>query len=361
MRISLLAFSSNTGLGYQTWDFAKNIECEKILIADLSKLNHMPVHHDRYEDLTEELRVSDGIPNFSDIDWLTEDVDLVFLCETPLNWELFKMARGKGVKTVMQYNYEFLNYFRDINLPKPDVLASPSYWEMDRVKDLGIARVEYLPVPIDINKIPNNNHKELKVITHVMGRPAMHDRNGTELFLKAIKQTGKAYQYQLFIQTPKEAVSEYVYEGVKPLLDNVSKELGDYLQVTYDAEEVQDLYKDGSLMILPRKYGGLCLPLWEALSAGMPVVMPDISPNNKVLPEEWLIKGTKTGVLNTHSPIPVYNSSVEDIIARIKYIDKNYEKETKKARQLAEGMSWEAQKPNYMNLFNEICQTKDQR
>ena len=31
-RIALLAYSSNTGLGYQTWDFAKNIKCEKILI-----------------------------------------------------------------------------------------------------------------------------------------------------------------------------------------------------------------------------------------------------------------------------------------------------------------------------------------
>jgi glycosyltransferase involved in cell wall biosynthesis len=356
MKIGLLAFSSNTGLGYQTLDFAKNIECERVLIADLSKLNHMPVHHDRYEDLTDNIRISDGIPNYNDIDWLTDDVDMVFLCETPLNWELFNVARQKGVKTIMQYNYEFLNYFRDINLPKPDVLASPSYWEMERVQELRIAKVRYLPVPIDIDKVPNNNHKELKTITHVMGRPAVHDRNGTELFLKAIRQMGKAYQYQLFIQTPKEAVSQEVYNNIKPLLDNVSQELGDHLQITYDAPEVHDLYKDGSLMILPRRYGGLCLPLWEALSAGMPVIMPDISPNNKVLPEEWLVDGMKSGVVHTHSEIPMYSSSVVDIISRVTYIKNNYKQETKRARDLAESMSWESQKPKYMSLFEEICQ-----
>jgi hypothetical protein len=42
------------------------------------------------------------------MDWLSDDVDLIFVCETPLNYCLFEKAEAKGVPVVLQYNYEFL-------------------------------------------------------------------------------------------------------------------------------------------------------------------------------------------------------------------------------------------------------------
>jgi len=355
MKIGLLAYSSNTGLGYQTLDFARNIKCSKILISDLSMLNHMPVHHDRFTDLCDDIKIADGMPSNEDMQWLSDDVDLVFVCETPLNWELFNIARAKGVKTVMQYNYEFLNYFRYPDLPKVDVLASPSYWAIKEVEDAGFASVKYLPVPINIEKIPMNNTVELETIIHIMGRPAMYDRNGTELFLKAIKEIGTAYNYKIYIQTPKEPASIQVLEDLKPLLNEVQGILGSNLEVVFDIEDNTAMYREGDLMILPRKYGGLCLPLWEALSAGMPVMMPDISPNNKVLPKEWLISAIRSGTLKTHSEIPMYLSSVSDIVNKVDEIAKDYPSQSKKARKLAEDMSWNSQKQNYIDLFESIC------
>lgn len=355
MRIGLLAYSSNTGLGYQTLDFARNIECSKILISDLSIHNHMPVHHDRFNKLCNDVRIANGIPTNEEMEWLSDEVDLVFVCETPLNWELFNIARRKGVKTVMQYNYEFLNYFRYPDLPKVDVLASPSYWSIKEVEDFGIAPVKYLPVPINIDSIPLNDTVELETIIHIMGRPAMYDRNGTEIFLKSIIELGTAYNYKIYIQTPKEPASIQVLEDLNSLFSEAQGKLGANLEVIFDIEDNTAMYKEGDLMILPRKYGGLCLPLWEALSAGMPVMMPDISPNNKVLPKEWLISAIRSGTLKTHSEIPMYLSSVSDIVNKVDEIAKNYPEETKKARKLAEDMSWDSQKQNYIDLFESIC------
>ena len=43
-------------------------------------------------------------------------------------------------------------------------------------------------------------------------------------------------------------------------------------------------------MIMPRRYGGLCLPLAEAMTSGLPVFRSSVSPNNE-LPADWLIPG----------------------------------------------------------------------
>lgn len=40
-----------------------------------------------------------------------------------------------------------------------------------------------------------------------------------------------------------------------------------------------DMYRNQHLVVLPRKYGGLCIPALEAMACGVAVMMPDCSPN----------------------------------------------------------------------------------
>ena len=68
------------------------------------------------------------------MEWLTNDVAVVFVCETPLNYHLYHAAKQKGVATFQQYNYEFLDYFRNPDWHKPTVLAAPTLWNIDIVK-----------------------------------------------------------------------------------------------------------------------------------------------------------------------------------------------------------------------------------
>ena len=56
----------------------------------------METHHERFQNLAEHLKVSDGIPNNNDIEWLTDDVDLVMVCETPLNWNLLALPNKRS-------------------------------------------------------------------------------------------------------------------------------------------------------------------------------------------------------------------------------------------------------------------------
>jgi glycosyltransferase involved in cell wall biosynthesis len=66
------------------------------------------------------------------------------------------------------------------------------------------------------------------------------------------------------------------------------------------------MYDGFDAMILPRRYAGLCLPMNEALMSGLPVFMTDISPNNKILPQEWLVKSNKIGILKTRAVLDVH-------------------------------------------------------
>jgi glycosyltransferase involved in cell wall biosynthesis len=50
------------------------------------------------------------------------------------------------------------------------------------------------------------------------------------------------------------------------------------------------LYDDADLLVLPRRYGGLCLPVLEAFASGVGVVMTDVEPQAST----WPIIGVPT-------------------------------------------------------------------
>jgi glycosyltransferase involved in cell wall biosynthesis len=42
------------------------------------------------------------------------------------------------------------------------------------------------------------------------------------------------------------------------------------------------MYRGQHLLVIPRRYGGLCLPALEAAAAGLAVLMPDCLPNEEL-------------------------------------------------------------------------------
>ena len=361
MRIGLIAYSTKTGLGYQTYDFARHIKCSKILIPDLKRHNGMPTEHSKFDPLSDNIRIADGFPSREDAHWITDDVDLLFVCETPLNYDIFDMARDKGVKTIMQYNYEFLEYYRHKHQAKPDLLVSPSYWNIEDTKAMQFAPVVYLPVPIDITSITPRSISEVKKITHVGGRVAKNDRNNTKRFIEFAANFDQMIDdtnlnraelvYEVFLQT-NQASSDF--HEIKPLLHKAKELLGDRFSVRFDTENHLDMYKDSDLMILPRKYGGLCLPLWESLAHGVPVMMPNIDPNDKILPCDWLTTAIESGSLEVHSKVPMYDVDNQTLMMDVIGMINNIEVNSKKARQLAVEHSWDVMQEKYYRLFQQL-------
>jgi hypothetical protein len=268
IRVGLVVRADDSGLGYQTKAIHDLLSPSKVLLIDSTPLNGREQHYDWYKNPI----VSQGfITDESIIREFLKDLDVVISCEVFYNDRFTDISREMGVKTILQPNPELNPYVYQPSLTKPDAFFLPTPWYQNEISKLG--KTYLCPPPItvkrthvDISKEPG----ELNIL-HIAGRRAYQDRNGTEL-VRGLLNTG------LNITIIEQGIN-----GV---------------------DNPEDLYKGGyHVMLLPRRYGGLCLPVLEALAHGMPVIMPQLSPNVDLLDPRWLTQVSIHTHFNTKSRV----------------------------------------------------------
>lgn len=249
-----------------------------------------------------------GFPKNNEIRVFLKGLTHVLVCENPLNFYLLSQAKRMGVKVFIQSNYEFCDHLnRSLELPTKFLM--PSYWMVQEMKDkFGDDVVQYLPPPIRPAEFKNAREVNFERadkprLLHIIGTLAANDRNGTLDLLDATRHTWS--DYELVIRSQHELPKEYMVSDrrIRYVIEN---EL-----------DVENMYKDFDALILPRRYGGLSLTTCEALMSGMPVIMPDISPNNELLPKEWLVDARKKGEFYTRTNIDIYQVSPVDLAEKI--------------------------------------------
>lgn len=273
MKLGMIVRQDNTGLGNQTRSCAYMLHPDRIMIVDSTSFGKGEQHPEWYEGFSDKFTVN-GEPSNDECQQFLLGLDVVFTCETPYNYNLVKFASRKGIKVFTQYNWEFLDYLIYPTLIRPHMFVAPSHWHFN---DLPFENKRYLPPPIttaDFEQVLEANMKRKGVprFLHVAGQPATKHRNGTDVLINALRFAERDFELVITSQRP-----EYNVDDNRVHVSSV------------DVQDYTMLYKDYDFMILPRKYGGLCLPMNEALSAGLPVIMTNISPNNEVLPQEWLV------------------------------------------------------------------------
>lgn len=344
MRLGIVARASNTGLGVQTFEMVEHLKPAKTLVVDCTMQRPVSVHLDRFPGAT----IVNRFPTDVDYcDWLLE-LDAVLTCETAYNQRMYLHARNMGVRTVLQLNFELFDWAADRNhlLPKPDVFAAPSLWRYEEIPDPKV----FLPVPIATERFTVNDNPEARRFLHIVGRPAVHDRNGTRDLLQALR-----YITEEITVTIKCQDAAYVAD----MLCNVTVPGNiDLVVDTADVRDYWDLYTGHDVLVMPRRFGGLCLPVNEALGAGMPVVMPNISPNNKWLPSDWLVEAEQTDRFMAKTLVDVYSSSLTGL-ARImkRFVNDNqfFTHAKREAGTLAKGLSWDVLRFDYERVLN-MCE-----
>lgn len=298
VRLGIVVFANDSGLGAQTHRLTQMLKPYRILAIDSTSFSkNKRQNWDWYNDF-QGYKV-DGFPSNKEINTFLNGLTHVLVCENPLNFHLFEEAKRRGIKTFCQTNYEFCDNLNKPHLPIPDLFLMPSYWKVDEMKQrFGANRVLYLPPPINSNQFSevrevNFNRHGIPSFVHIVGTLATHDRNGT-LDLIASLQYTKA-NLTLTIKSQHDLPPEYMTNDPR-----VRYKLG-------NEPSTADLYRDFDAMILPRRYGGLALTVNEALMSGLPVIMPDISPNNELLPKEWLVNAKRETEFKAREIIDVYS------------------------------------------------------
>lgn len=260
MKVGLVARCEDRGLGVMTWAFHRNMAPDRtLLIRPSAKIGGGFVQYpDRFPGA---LEVSwDG----GDLDeglvrgWL-DGLDVVYSAETFYDHRIVEWAADAGVATVLHVMPELWNPA----WPEPTATWLPTSWRAEHHP--GAVRV---PVPVAEWRPRGIPRDELRVL-HVAGHRAMADRNGTLTFLQSLRMVRARIEATMVCQDRRGPRSQ----GVPPHVH--------YRSVLGPQESLSPFLAEADVVVIPRRYGGLCLPALEAISAGCVVVMPDCVPNHE--------------------------------------------------------------------------------
>jgi len=179
-------------------------------------------------------------------DWL-EGLDVVFTVETPNDWRMPLWCREMGVKLVIQGNPEFVRHGREgfEHLAHPDQWWWPTKWRTD-ILPTGV----HMPVPMpDTVPVERDDADVPLRVLHVVGKRAYADRNGTEILVSALRRVRR-----------KMHVTIIGLDGELPKVQAGPSNRN--LTVEYHPDGFDnhwDMYRNQDVLVIPRRYGGLCL------------------------------------------------------------------------------------------------------
>lgn len=290
-RVGIVVRADKTGLGSQTLRLTKMLNPERVMLIDSTRFKKMKNYGEWYRDYSKVIARS--FPPPYQIMSFLKTLDVVITCETWYSSRFVDIAHSMGVKTILIANYEFLEHLNNDKARLPDMIVSPSYWYLDDMKER--FNSVYLPTPIHHSEYKKARDTNLSrsgktKFLFINGKAAVHDRNGLHQLYEALKHSTGDFTVTIKAQHDvyKSDDSRIIYDTANP-------------------DDSNDLYEDFDAMIFPRRYAGQSLPMTEALQSALPVIMTDISPNNQVLPKEWLVPATKSGEFMTRFMTDLYD------------------------------------------------------
>lgn len=309
----------------------------KTMVVNCPSAKPLPLRADWYPNAT----WIHGLPTAGDFHTWLQGLDVVYTAETGYNPDLWGEAQQASVKTVLHVNPEFL----DRN-DRPAVWAAPSMWRYDELPDPKC----FLPVPITPAECYETAGSTATNFVHVVGRPATRDRNGTEDLLKALQFVTATIRVTITCQEPGHVEGLVRRFHVPPNVELVVR--------SGDVQCNTDLYAGQDVLLMPRRFGGLSLPVNEALGAGLPVVMPRISPNDSWLPPDWLVCASQVGSFTVKQNVVDYFSvdhrELAQTIDRFAADAGFYAKAKTEALELRDQYSWETLLPTYQRVLGEL-------
>lgn len=267
-------------------------------------------------------------------------VDVVFSVETLYSHSFAKMLMHRSIRAIVQGNPELWRSSQPSTLATKWVWPTP--WRLDGIPDGPV-----LPVPaaLECRAKPADLDAPL-VIVHPAGHRAVGDRNGTELVVAALRLIKSEVTLRLIGQDGEGTITK----GHRLALpENVTVEMCET-----GVADRWAMYDGAHAVLLPRRYGGLCLPAQEALQAGVVPLMTDCEPNDfwpaiRIPASKGRNQRTPFGSVPTWVCNPRFVARKIDELARDRTL---LEEMRGRAQEWAEANSWARLGPMYHETFN---------
>lgn len=254
------------GLAALTREVHRHLRPSKTLLLDLANAGRGPCDPDDYEHGQVFPFDWRGSLTQAAVEWLCDGVEQVWTAETFYTADpdgatsLLHHAHRCGVETHVYTMPELAPWTSPYTKPRPRKMTTPTAY-MHHL----LAEATILPCPVARDRLPFVQRDEVRHVFHPTGH-AMRDRNGTRIFLDALAN----------VITPLHVTIRYSQTWLKQQQWTTVPHVGHH-----DVEWVEDggsdywrsIPVDADLLVLPRRYAGLSLPLQEAASRGVPALV----------------------------------------------------------------------------------------
>ena len=311
---------------------------ERVLVVDFATLApQLKPHPEWYPEAL--VSSFDGVHLDEDVcRSFLEGLDVVYCAETIYDPRFMKWAKRARTRVVLHAMPEFYRPNTDRTWPLADVTWNPTHWLSQR-----LPRARYVPVPVATERFTPTVRDE-PTFLHIVGCRAMADRNGTLGLFTASRYVTE--DCRLIIRTQEQTLPQMHHNR------HVTVEMSHYEKHNY-----WDLYDEGSVLVGPRRYGGLSLPFNEAAAAGMGLLLSDTPPN-----DEWparLAEGSKGlpvtvpgGAIRTFTVEPHYLASHIDQLVRDRSLIAEM---SQRSIDWASAHSWERLAMTYLEELDRAC------
>jgi glycosyltransferase involved in cell wall biosynthesis len=289
VKLGVLARPEPRGLGNQTYEVCRHLNPDRVLLIDTGhdkRFTKQPERFGRW-DTTVAPWIGGRLDETTVRRWL-RGLDVVYSAESPYDFRMGEWCAAEGVGLVLHANPEFVGP-ADAKVRATWWSATP--WRLDHLPHG--ARVVPMPVPESLN---THEASARFRFLHTAGWPAVEDRNGTDRLMTAAHLMSA--ECDLIVRGQHRSILHHRLPRHHPV--RLVIECG-------NVANYWDLYNGADVLVMPRRYGGLCLPVQEAMASGLPVVMTDCSPNES-WPGPRVPADTSTTVATRAGRIPLYDA-----------------------------------------------------
>lgn len=351
MKIGLIARAEARGLGHMTMEFARHVPIERTLLVRPQAAHDAHLHQHREWFAEDAIRVDHwtGTIDEPTMRRFLDGLDVVYSAETFYDWRMCDLARELGVRTVCHLMPEYFKHAGvsrrfPADLPAPDRWWNPTCWRQEFLPP----DTEIVPVPVALDRFEPQRDEARGPVRwlHVVGSRAAADRNGTRVFLDAVRH----------LRTEQTVILRSQSEAFYPTGPTGRKV---HIEVEYaDLPDYWDLYHDADALVLPRRYGGLSLVAQEAMAAGLALVMPGVEPQSSTWPIVPIDAPFENAITTSAGSIPICAPDAKDLAATLDWLGchrGSLDRERVRSREYAESISWERMLPVYMERLEAAC------
>lgn len=242
------------GLAAISVEFARHVQPDRALVLNLEDQGRGVCDPAAFSGLPNVYESSflGAIPDRA-IDWLVAPgIDTLISFETWYQHDLPLIAHRAGLRTIIYAMPELAAW------PHPArMIAVPTTWRIDQLPNAVL-----LPWPVARDRLAFTQRKSVAHLFHIAGA-AMLDRNGTSILCEALPFISSDVRLTIRAERPVNV------PGCNIDVEVINEPVANYWQAYPD---------DADLLVLPRRYGGLCMIAQEAASLGIPALMLQSDP-----------------------------------------------------------------------------------